>query len=201
MPTTIDESKKDEIQIIKRGSIPRAIFFFTMGLIAQILLVGVYWNFLEASGPWAFFWLGLINSELFPFFQTVFLFGGGCFLITFRETGWTERWIIKKELLPDSVGIQQTKRLFRWSRTLTISKSQIKTINLHTIPLDRIKLFNRYQIEIIYQLSAEGPLESNVIYKDDSESAKSKVFRLVERIQEILDLDVHKTEAIPPIQI
>jgi hypothetical protein len=200
MPITFDESKKDELKIIQRGSTPRALFFFTMGLIAQILLVWGYWNFLDATGPWAFFWLGVISSELFPFFQTIFLFGGGCFLVTLREAGWTELWIIKKDLFPDSAGIQQKKVLFRWSRIKTISKNQIKTINLHIIPLDRLKLFNRYQIEIQYRLSANGPPESDILYKDDSESAKSKVFHLVQRIQEILDIEVKETEAEPPIK-
>lgn len=199
MPISFDESKEGEFKIIQRGSTPQALFFFIMGLIAQILLIWGYWNFLESTGPWAFFWLGLINSELFPFFQSIFLFGGGCFLVTLREAGWKEFWIIKKDLLPDFTGIQQKKGLFRWLRVKTISKYQIKLINLHVIPLDRIKLFNRYQIEIEYQLSIDGPLEHDIIYKDDSESAKSQVFHIVKRIEEILDLSVQKTEAEPPV--
>jgi len=200
MPIIIDESKKDELKIIQRGSTSRALFFFIMGLIAQLLLIWGYWNFLEVTGPWTFFWLGMISSEFFPFFQTLFLFGGGCFLITIREVGWTELWIIKKELFPDSDGIQNIKMLFRWPRTKSIVKDQITTLRLHVVPLDRLKLYNRYQIEIDYRLTPNSSLESEILYKDDGETAKSNVFYLVRKIQEILKLETQKTEAEPPVQ-
>ncbi len=200
MPTTFDESKKGELRIIQRGSTHRVLFFFSMGVIVQLLLVLGYWHFIETMGFWAFFWLGVLSSEFFPIFQTIFLFGGGCFLISVHEAGWRELWIIKKDLHPDSAGIRQIKTLFKWSRMKTISKDQIKMINLHIIPLDKLKLINRYQIEIKYRLSADGPLENEILYKDVNGSAKSEVFHLTKRIQEILDIRVQKTEAAPPIK-
>ncbi|MHA2245430.1 MAG: hypothetical protein ACXADY_10735 [Candidatus Hodarchaeales archaeon] len=199
MPTEVDESNKDELSIIQRGSKQRSIFFACMGLLFQILLMWSFWTFLDITGSWAFFWLGIINSEFFPFISILFLFGGGCFLLALREGGWVESWIIKKDLIPESPGILKKYQLFMLSRSIIIPRNQIQTLRIHSIPLDRIKVFNSYRIEIDYRLSFETPLETLVIFSDDSEFAGAITQRLAQKIREILELstEIDHTESSP----
>ncbi len=188
MTIDINESNPDELWIIHQGSKLQSIFFAIMGFLFQVLFVWAYWSFLDASGPWAFFWLGLINSEFFPLTSLLFLFGGGCFLVAIKEAFWIECWIIKRELSLKIPGIQKQWQLFSWSRTKTISKDKIQSLRIHTIPLDTLKLFNRYQLEVDHQGSINSPLETSVLYSDDSELAGGTILRLAEKIQALLNI-------------
>ncbi|MFX1505065.1 MAG: hypothetical protein ACFFDC_03020 [Promethearchaeota archaeon] len=202
MTTDIDESNSGELWIIQRGNKLQSIFFALMGMLFQILFIWAYWSFLDTSGPWAFFWLGLINSEFFPFTSLLFLFGGGCFLVAIKEGLWIESWIAKKELVPNTPGLQKRWQLFRWSRTKSITKDQIRSLRVHKIPLDTLKLFNRYQFEVDYQGTGDSPLETAILYSDDNESASTTAFRLAKKIHEILDFpkEIKKKEASYDIQ-
>ncbi|MFX0205175.1 MAG: hypothetical protein ACFFDT_04255, partial [Candidatus Hodarchaeota archaeon] len=196
------ESNSDELCIIKRGSKPQGLFFLIIGLLFEFLVFWAFWSFLDTTNPLAFFWLGLIYSEFFPFTSLLlFLFGGGCFLIAIREIGWIESWIIKKKLFHGTPGIQKRWQLFEWTgRSLLIPKNQIKTLRVHKIPLDALKLLNRYQLEIDYQISIDSPLlEKNVIYSDESKLAGATTLRLAEKIREILKMteEIERTEAAP----
>lgn len=203
MTIDIDESNPDELWIIRRGSKLQSFFFAVIGFLFQLLFVWAYWSFLDATGPWAFLWLSLINSDYFPFVSLLFLFGGGCFLIALKEGGWIESWIIKKELSSKTPGIQKQWKLFKWSRSKIISKDQIRSLRIHTIPLDTLKLFNRYQLEVDHQGSINSPLETFVLYSDDSELACGTILRLAEKIQEMLNLTegIERTEAPRVIQV
>jgi hypothetical protein len=203
MTTDIDGSNPDELWIIQRGSKPLSIFFALMGLIFQVLFIWAYWSFLDVSGPWAFFWLGLINSEFFPFTSLLFLFGGGCFLVAIKEGFWIESWIIKKELTLNTPGLLQKWQLFRWTRTKKLTKEQIQTLRIHKIPLDTLKLFNRYQLEVDYQDSDNSLLETFILYSDDTELASATVNRLADTIQEILNINekIERKEAPRVVQI
>ena len=141
MTIDIDESNPDELWIIRQGSKLQSIFFAIMGFLFQVLFVWAYWSFLDASGPWAFFWLGLINSEFFPLTSLLFLFGGGCFLVAIKEAFWIECWIIKRELSLKTPGIQKQWQLFSWSRTKTISKDTFESV------LSNNKDFDKYVSE------------------------------------------------------
>ena len=199
MTTDINESNFDELSIIKRGSKPRGLFFLIMGLLFEILFFWAFWSFVDTTSPLAFFWLGLIYSEFFPFTSLLlFLFGGGCFLIAIREIGWMESWIIKKQLFLETPGIQKRWQLFEWTgKSKLIPKNQIKTLRVHKIPLDALKLFNRNQLEVDYQVSIDSPLEKVVLYADDSEFAGATTIRLAEKIREILEIteEIEQTEA------
>ena len=202
MTTDIDESNPGELLIIQRGNKLQSIFFVVMGIFFQVLFIWAYWSFLDASGPWAFFWLGLINSEFFPFTSLLFLFGGGCFLVAIKEGLWIESWIAKKELVPNTPGLQKRWQLLRWSRTKSITKDQIRSIRVHKIPLDTLKLFNRYQFEVDYQGIDDSPPKTAILYSDDKESASATVFRLAKKIQDILNFpeEIEKKEASHEIQ-
>ncbi|MFW9902691.1 MAG: hypothetical protein ACFFFH_00045 [Candidatus Thorarchaeota archaeon] len=203
MTTDIDESTPGEVWIIQRGNKLQSIFFALMGMIFQILFIWAYWSFLDASGPWAFFWLGLINSDFFPFTSLLFLFGGGCFLVAIKEGMWIESWIVKKELVSKTPGLQKRWQLFRWSRTKTITKDQIQSLRIHKIPLDMLKLLNRYRLELDYQSSGDSPLETVILYSDDKELAGVTVNRLAKTIQEILGISqkIEKKETPQVTQI
>ena len=198
-----NESNPDELWIIRRGSKHRSLFFLIMGSLFQILFVWAYWSFLDTTGPWAFFWLGLINSEFFPLTSLLFLFGGGCILIAIREAGWVESWIIKKELFPKTPGLEKRWQLFNWTKSNSIPMDQIQSLRIHTIPLDALKLFNRYQLEIDYQVSIDSPLEKIVLYADDSRLAGATTIRLAEKIREILKMteEIERTEAPRTMQM
>jgi hypothetical protein len=146
--------------------------------------------------------LGLINSEFFPFTSLLFLFGGGCFLIAIKEGLWIESWIAKKELVPNTPGLQKRWQLFRWSKAKSITKGQIRSLRVHKIPLDTLKLFNRYQFEVDYQGTDDSPLETAILYSDDNESASTTAFRLAKKIQGILSFpkEIEKKEASHEIQ-
>ena len=188
MVIDINESNPGELWIIQRGSKFQGIFFAVMGFLFQVLFVWAYWSFLDASGPWAFFWLGLINSEFFPFTSLLFLFGGGCFLLAIKEGILIECWIITKEMYVNTPGIQKRWQLLRWSRKLEIPRYQIRSLRIHKIPLDTLKLFNRYQLEVDYQKNDTSPLETSILYSADNESAGVKTTQLARKIQTILNL-------------
>ncbi|MFX1285001.1 MAG: hypothetical protein ACFFB5_15170 [Promethearchaeota archaeon] len=200
MTKTFIESNPDELHIIRRGNKLQSVFFVIMGFFFQLLFVWAYWSLLDATGPWAFFWLGLINSDYFPFISLLFLFGGGCFLIAIKEGGWIESWIIRRELPTKKPGIQKQWQLFKWSGVKTVPKDQIRSVRVHTIPLDTLKLFNRYQLEVDCQITPNSPIETHVLYSDDSELAGGTIIRLANQIQEILNLTegVERTEAPYP---
>ncbi|UCG00980.1 MAG: hypothetical protein JSW11_15350 [Candidatus Heimdallarchaeota archaeon] len=202
MTFDINESNPNELWITHHGSKLKSLFFMIMGFLFQVLFVWAYWSFLDASGPWAFFWLGLINSDLFPFTSLLFLFGGGCFLIAIKEGMWTESWIIKKELSLKTPGIQKQWQLFQWSRMKTISRNQIRSLRIHIIPLDTLKLFNRYQLEVDYQLSDDSPLETSILYSDETRLAGARTNQLAKKIQETLNLSerIDMKEAPRPTQ-
>ncbi|MFX0015492.1 MAG: hypothetical protein ACFFB2_12335 [Promethearchaeota archaeon] len=188
MTNTLIESHPEKIQIIQRGNKLQSVFFIVMGCFFQLLFVWAYWSFLDATGPWAFFWLGLINSDYFPFISLLFLFGGGCFLIAIKEGAWIESWIIKKELSPKIPEVQKKWQLFKWSGVKTIPKDQIRSIRVHTIPLDTLKILNRYQLEIDCQGTSNSSAETHVLYSDDSKLAGATIIQLAHQIQEILNL-------------
>jgi hypothetical protein len=197
MTIELKESNPNELWIIRSGSKLKSLFFGIIGIMFQTLFIWGYWSFLDNTGPWAFLWLSLINSELFPFISILFLFGGGCFLIAAREIGWIESWIIKKELFPKTPGIQKRWQFFKWSREKNVSKDQIYSLRIHTIPLDRLKLFNRYQLEIGYLDAVDSTLSNLVIYTDESEMAAATTLRLAQKIKEILEFpkDIERSEA------
>ncbi|MFX0209581.1 MAG: hypothetical protein ACFFDT_26600 [Candidatus Hodarchaeota archaeon] len=197
-----NEPNHNELEIIRSGSKLKSLFFGILGIMFQTLFIWGYWSFLDNTGPWAFLWLGLINSEWFPFISILFLFGGGCFLIAAREIGWIETWIIKKELIPQTPGIRKRWQFFRWSREKNISKDQIYSLRIHTVPLDRIKLFNRYQLEIGYLDAVDSTLSNLVIYTDETKSAAATTLRLAQKIKEILEFpnEIERTEASNTIQ-
>ena len=204
MTVELKEPNPNELWIIRRGSKYRSFFFVLLGSLFQILFIWAYWSFLDTTGPWAFFWLGLIYSEFFPFTSLLFLFGGGCFLIAIREAGWIESWIIKKELLPETSGLEKRWQLFKWSKSKQILMDQIHSLRINTIPLDPLKLTNRYQIEIDCQVSIDSPLlEKKVLYSDESKLAGATTLRLAEKIQELLRMveDIERTEAPRSIQV
>jgi hypothetical protein len=197
MTFEFNEPSRNELEIIRSGSKLKSLFFSILGIMFQTLFIWGYWSFLDNTGPWAFLWIGLINSELFPFISILFLFGGGCFLIAAREIGWIETWIIKKELFPQIPGIQKRWQFFKWSREKNISKDQIYSLRIHTVPLDKIKLFNRYQLEIGYLDAIDSTLSTLVIYTDETMSAAATTLRLAQKIKEILEFpnDIERTEA------
>ncbi|MHA2224504.1 MAG: hypothetical protein ACXAC8_04835 [Candidatus Hodarchaeales archaeon] len=199
MTIEFDEANPKELRIIKRGSKLRSLFFALMGLLFQILFVWGYWSFLDTTGPWVFFLLGIINSEMFPFTAVLFLFGGGCFLIAIKEGVWIECWIINKKVSPERHGIERRQQLFRWTRSTFVLKNHIQALRIHTIPLDRIKSYNRYQLEIDYFVSSESPVENLVIYSDDSENAHATILRITQKIHELLEIsqEIEGTEASP----
>ena len=188
MTIDINEPNPDELWIIQRGSKLQSVFFAVMGFLFQVLFIWAYWSFLDTSGPWAFFWLGLINSEFFPFTSLLFLFGGGCFLIAIKEGFLIESWIIYKQIALNTPGIEKRWQLSRLSRKVVISRDQIRSLRIHKIPLDTLKLFNRYQLEVDYQKTDTSTLETSILYSADNEFASAKITQLARKIQGILNL-------------
>ncbi len=190
------ESETD-VKISKKGSKQRGFFFLILGLIFQILFLWGYWSFLDASGSWATFWLTIINSEYFPFSTILFIFGAGCLLIAIREFRWQEAWIIKTTLFPETPGVQKRWKLFKWSGSKEIVQNQIVTLRIHTIPLDKYKLYQRYLLEIDYQETSDSNVKTLVLYKENDDSTHSTTMRLAGKIQEILAIseEIERTEA------
>ena len=110
---TLHESISDEIKIVKKGSKERGLFFGILGSLFQIIFLWGYWSFLDETGPWAIFWLSIINSEFFPFTFLLFVFGAGCILVAIREFGWEESLVIKTKLSNEIPGVRKKLRLFR----------------------------------------------------------------------------------------
>ena len=190
-----------EVRLTKRGNKQRGLFFFILGIMFQMLFVWGYWSLLEVTGSEAIFWLTIINSEYFPFITILFIFGAGCILIAIREFGWQEAWIIKTTLLPNTPGIQTKWKLFWYSGSKEIVQNQIMTIRIHSIPLDKYKLYQQYQLEVDYSNTDESDVKTVVLYKDESNSTTSTAERLATKIHEILGMtnEIERTQAADPV--
>jgi hypothetical protein len=190
-----------EVRLTKRGNKQRGLFFLILGTIFQILFVWGYWSFLDATGPAATFWLAIINSEYLPFTTILFIFGAGCILIAIREFGWQEAWIIKTTLLPNNPGIEKKWKLFWYSKSKKIVQNQIITIRMHSIPLDKYKLYQQYQLELDYTDTDESKAKTVVLYKDEDITTASTAERLATKIHEILGIstEIERTQASNPI--
>lgn len=198
MPTIIDESKSDKISIIKSGRKRIAFFFLLLGMMFQTLFVWGLWTISDLSGIWTFLILGIIQSEIFPFLSVIFLFGGGCFLIVFRELGWKEHiMIMNSDVGRILIGVQ----FFRWQRSQEILRDQIQTIRIHTIPLDRIGMLNRHQLEIDYWLKDKTNLTTYLIYVDNEGETRSTVTRLASKIHVLLgeEIQLEETTSAAPL--
>ena len=194
---TLHESISDEIKIVKKGSKERGLFFGILGSLFQIIFLWGYWSFLDETGPWAIFWLSVINSEFYPFTFILFVFGAGCILVAIREFGWEESLIIKTKLSNGIPGVKKELRLFRWSRTTTILNNQIVTLRLHSIQLDQFGINKAYQIELDYREEINSSLKTIKVYRDNEDKINTAVQRLVEKIHRILSLsgEIEKTES------
>jgi hypothetical protein len=193
----IHESTSDEIRIVRKGSKERGFFFIILGSLFQIIFLWGYWSFLDETGPWAIFWLSIINSEFFPFTFVLFVFGAGCILVAIREFGWVESLVIKKKLSKEIPGLQKELRLFRWSRTTTILNKQIVTLRLHSILLDQVGMNKSYQIELDYWEEPNSSTKTLIVYKSHEDKMYFPAQRLTEKIHEILSLsaEIEKTES------
>ncbi len=199
---TISESSSNEIKIVRKGSKERGLFFGIMGSLFQIIFIWGYWRFLDETGPWAIFWLSIINSEFYPFTFILFVFGAGCILVAIREFGWEESLVIKTKLSKEIPGLKKESRLFRWSRITTILNNQIVTLRLHSIQLDQFNINKAYQIELDYREETNSTLKTIKIYRDNEDNIHTTAKRLVEKIHRILSLpgEIEKTEsAILPL--
>ena len=194
---TLQESISDEIKIVKKGSKERGLFFGILGSLFQIIFLWGYWSFLDETGPWAIFWLSIINSEFYPFTFILFVFGAGCILVAIREFGWEESLVIKTKLSKEIPGLQKKLRLFRWSRTTTILNNQIVTLRLHSIQLDQFAINKAYQIELDYREEPNSSLKTIIVYKDNEDKINTTAQRLAEKIHRILSLsgEIEKTES------
>jgi hypothetical protein len=194
---TIHEPTSDEIKIVRKGSKERGLFFGILGSLFQIIFLWGYWSFLDETGPWAIFWLGIINSEFFPFTFILFVFGAGCILVAIREFGWVESLVIKTKISDGIPGLQKQLRLFRWSRTTTILNNQIVTLRLHSIQIDQFSINKYYQIELDFREVPNSPLKMMLVYKDNEETTHSPAQRLAEKIHSILSIsgEIEKTES------
>jgi hypothetical protein len=163
----------------------------------QIIFLWGYWSFLDETGPWAIFWLSIINSEFYPFTFILFIFGAGCILVAIREFGWEESLVIKTKLSKEIPGLKKELRLFRWSRVTIILTNQIVSLRLHSIQLDQFSINKAYQIELDYREKTNSSLKTIVVYKENEATTHSPAKRLVEKIHEILSLsdEIEKTES------
>lgn len=198
MSTEIIESDPNKLQFVKRGNKRSGFFFLLMGLMFQILFLWGLWMVADQSGIWTFFTLGIIQSEIFPYLSIVFMFGGGCFLIVFREFGWKEHITIMNT---GSSRILIGTHFFRWQRGQEILTDQIRTIRIHTIPLDLIGMINRYQLEIDYWLTDKTKLRTLLIYVDKEGKSRSTVTRLASKIHVLLGegIQIEETTSAAPI--
>ncbi|MHA1947081.1 MAG: hypothetical protein ACW97W_13340 [Candidatus Hodarchaeales archaeon] len=194
---TIHESISDEIKIVKKGSKERGLFFGILGSLFQIIFLWGYWSFLDETGPFAIFWLSIVNSEFFPFTFILFVFGAGCILVAIREFGWEESLVIKTKLTREIPGVQKELRLFRWSRTITILNNQIVTLRLHSLQLDQFNINKYYQIELDYREVPNSSVKMMLVYKDNEKIPHSPAQRLAKKIHRILSLstEIEKTES------
>jgi hypothetical protein len=168
-----------------------------MGVLFQVIFVWGYWSFLDESGPWAFVWLTLINSEFFPYTFILFVFGAGCILLALREFGWSEAIVVKPTLSPEQPGIRKEIRLFQWSRATDILKDQIVTLRLHAILLDEFGINKSYQIEVDYRENRESEIETLILYKEHEDKLYEPTIKIINKIHEILSLntEIEKTES------
>lgn len=203
MDIEVQELTSSKLIIIKHGNNLRGIFFLFMGLLFQILFLWMFWSFLDTTGPWAYFWLGLIYSDFFPFTSVLIFFGGACIVIAIRDLLWKECWIIDRELTNGESGIEKQICIFRWKKILLIQKVHITSICVHKIPLDSLQYFNQYRLELDYQINNESPVKKEFLYQNDKLSAAGITLQLAKKILDILelDLDIEQTEALKPVTI
>ena len=191
-----------EVRLTKRGNKQRGLFFLILGVMFQILFLVGYWPFLDLTDLRTTFWRMIINSEYFPFITILFIFGAGCILIAIREFGWQEEWIINTSLLPDMPGIQKKWTLFWYSGRKNISQNQIVAIRIHSIPLDKYKVYQQKQLEIDYVDTDESDVKTVVLYKDEENLTSSTAERLATKIHAILGIstEIERSQAAPPIK-
>ncbi|MFW9856675.1 MAG: hypothetical protein ACFFFG_16610 [Candidatus Thorarchaeota archaeon] len=197
MPIEIFDTDPAELRIIKSGNLPTALFFLILGLMFQILFVWGLLTFTAASGIWALLTLGIIQSELFPYLSIVFMFGGGCLLVSVREFGWKEYTLVKNG---KEGRIIFGSAFFRWHREQEILKNQVQAIRVHIIPLDMVGMVNRYQLEMDYQITPGSDLSTLLIFVDKEGNTKTMVARLASKVQLLLGEEIKFEElaAKPP---
>jgi len=88
-----------------------------------------------------------------------------------------------------------------YSGRKNIIQSQIGAIRIHSIPLDKYKLYQQKQLEIDYVDTDEQGVKTVVLYKDEANSASSTTERLAIIIHEILGIssEIERSQAADPI--
>ena len=194
MTLQISHKESEEIHFIQRGKTSTGIFFGLMGVVFEILFFWGLWSFLNNSGRWADFFLLIIHSDIFPFTSLLFLFGAGCFLMFFKEMWWVESLSIRKNVAFSEPEIQKDWRFLRWSgKSLKIHKDDILTLRVHSISLDKFNLYKLKQIEIDYQSAEKTSCNTVVVYREQVADSKVSINRLVQDIQDILEIS-HEIE-------
>jgi hypothetical protein len=193
----VKSGRRQDVLITRRGNRKRGLFFGVMGVFFEVIFLFT-WFFLATSDPeFLFFLFFLYNSEMTPFLFIAFTFGGGCLLIALKEFGWEESIHIKKVLMDEKPGIRKVSQLLFWSRILDIQNTQIISLRLHSIFLDRIGMNKTHQIEIDYRLSSNSSLDTLILYKDSNDRYFEPASTLVIKIHDVLALteDIERTES------
>ena len=90
--------------------------------------------------------------------------------------------------------IQKDWRFLRWSgKSLKIHKDDILTLREHSISLDKFNLYKLKQIEIDYQSAKKTSCNTVVVYREQVADSKVSINRLVQDIQDILEIS-HEIE-------
>ena len=183
MPYYYETDSSMEVEFLKRGRKATGLFFLILGTLFQIIFIWMYWSFIDSTGQFSFIWLTIIYSDLIPFIPILFMFGGGCFLIAMKEFFWLEGWHLKDGQL--TIYWQ----FFRFKKRKFVPFSQIQTIRVNKIPLDKIGIFSQRRLEIDYLEPNQESVVTVTLFIEESSDTTSTCYILERKIKQILNLD------------
>lgn len=201
MAFKISYTNNNEILLARKTAKILGSVFLIFGLSFEVILTWIIWSFFDITDPLAEFWLTIGQTWIIPISSFILVLGGGCIVIGLIKLGLNESIVIKKEIKPNISGIQLIRGIFFLKRKKLILSSNITGLKMYTIPLDELKMFMSYRLELIYKnaTNSEQTTLSTILYQAEGSLAASDTLRLGKSIHNLLNLpfDLEKVETAP----
>lgn len=197
----INYNANNEILLSRKAQKLVAIIFLFIGLFLEIIFLLLLVSFFDITDPLKQFWLEVGQTWLVSISSLLLLVGVGCILVSLVKLSSNESIAVKKEIKPNLPGIELVKRRFFLKKKKYINNTDITGLKVHVIPLDELKMFTSYRLELIYKdvVNVEQTTHSIILYEAEGSLASSDTLRLAKSIQNILKLpfDIEKVVTSP----
>ncbi|MHA1990631.1 MAG: hypothetical protein ACW981_17055 [Candidatus Hodarchaeales archaeon] len=159
--------EKEKLVVTKKLNRFLGIIFFILGTIFCLTFFSVYiMVFIGQIDTLSIIGTTYFVASFLPFFDILFVMGGGLIVGAFYFSFWSEGWETKSGDMEKLAGIEFFSGVFNFKKRDFISKNELNDLYVEKIPIDELQSFFLYQIILKSQNIKKNEEIEKILIKD-----------------------------------